>query len=630
MKIPALDSFVSAVNRHPLNQYLIFSALVAPVLYLGTAHALRYDFLCDDAYISFRYARNFMEGNGLVFNVGERVEGYTNFLWVLEIASLWKLFGLTPEIGSRLLSYGATVGTYVLVLLWAMDSPFRRERLIVAWWAMVCLALNRSFAVWGSSGLETRQFTFFIVLAFYLFQFREQKPKIVLGSAMAFAAAAMTRPEGVQVWAVFCFCHVLEALARQRLRVDFVLYLASFLVPVLLHFCFRYFYYGDWLPNTYYAKFVRPWPEAGFNYFTLATLENGLYLWVPLAVVGCFARLRLSGDSCHAIYLLVIAAYCAAMGRVGGDHFEFRLLDFFWPFLALSAVEGAYYLVFRLRKSPKNFGLGSRFLAGAVLIVPLTYMGSTQWARYCASYGLETRDETFHLAPKLTVESFPTAFLLPGMDKIATTYNASLAYCVEHDIALSQTEHKVFWQLGVDRWFPYHDALAVAPLPDDLVAAYPSIGVYSYSLRGLEIVDTLGLTDAYVARLPCEIPNKDRNMAHDRLTPADYLKSRNVNIQIFPATETVEEALGTCMGSRFFPTVEFALALPDGVWMPFEVFFAEQTRVDIAQLFSGREVWTRLDPTDANSPPVLLSEAMSSSVEPTRALMPRIGLCQKP
>ena len=43
-------------------------------------------FLTDDAFISFRYVRNLLEGHGLVFNPGERVEGYSNFLWTLELA----------------------------------------------------------------------------------------------------------------------------------------------------------------------------------------------------------------------------------------------------------------------------------------------------------------------------------------------------------------------------------------------------------------------------------------------------------------------------------------------------------------------------------------------------------------
>ena len=54
-------------------------------------------FLCDDAFISFRYVRNLLAGHGLVFNPGEYVEGYTNFLWILELAAIWGIFGIRPE-----------------------------------------------------------------------------------------------------------------------------------------------------------------------------------------------------------------------------------------------------------------------------------------------------------------------------------------------------------------------------------------------------------------------------------------------------------------------------------------------------------------------------------------------------
>jgi hypothetical protein len=62
-------------------------------------HIVNTLFLCDDAFISFRYARNLLAGHGLVFNRGEFVEGYTNFLWTLEVAGLWRL-GLRPELST--------------------------------------------------------------------------------------------------------------------------------------------------------------------------------------------------------------------------------------------------------------------------------------------------------------------------------------------------------------------------------------------------------------------------------------------------------------------------------------------------------------------------------------------------
>ena len=45
-----------------------------------------------------------------------------------------------------------------------------------------------------------------------------------------------------------------------------ILLVAPFAVLVAAHYLFRYAYYGEWLPNTYYAKHVRPWYESGFRY----------------------------------------------------------------------------------------------------------------------------------------------------------------------------------------------------------------------------------------------------------------------------------------------------------------------------------------------------------------------------
>jgi hypothetical protein len=60
---------------------LVWLALGLFVLHAGYLAYLRGPFCVDDAYISFRYAASLLDGQGLVFNAGERVEGYTNFGW---------------------------------------------------------------------------------------------------------------------------------------------------------------------------------------------------------------------------------------------------------------------------------------------------------------------------------------------------------------------------------------------------------------------------------------------------------------------------------------------------------------------------------------------------------------------
>ncbi len=104
-------------------------------------------FLCDDAFISFRYTRNLLEGHGLVFNPGERVEGYTNFLWILELAALWAIFGIRPELAAPWLSVAYTAATIAATLWWVTRLPSLQHRSLVAWMALGLLCSSATFAV---------------------------------------------------------------------------------------------------------------------------------------------------------------------------------------------------------------------------------------------------------------------------------------------------------------------------------------------------------------------------------------------------------------------------------------------------------------------------------------------------
>ncbi len=70
--------------------------------------------LTDDAFISFRYLANLFAGHGLVYNPGERVWGYTNFLWMAALAPLIAGGG-GPVAGARGLGLAASLALVVLV-----------------------------------------------------------------------------------------------------------------------------------------------------------------------------------------------------------------------------------------------------------------------------------------------------------------------------------------------------------------------------------------------------------------------------------------------------------------------------------------------------------------------------------
>ena len=300
-------------------------------------------FLYDDAFISFRYARNLLEGHGLVFNPGEYVEGYSNFLWTLELALLWALFDLRPEQVAPWLSVACTVATIATMLWWVVHTPRLQERGLVAWMALGLVCSSATFAVWTSGGgLETRQFTFFILLGVVSLALYRHTRWGLLTTALSLTAAAYTRPEGPLVAACcFAWFAIQHFLTNRRLPWrELGILVGPFVLLVAAHYLFRYSYYGEWLPNTYYAKYVRPWHDAGFRYLIAAALETGLYLFLPLACLALWTRWWSYRDGTYGLVILCVTVHMAYVMRIGGDSFEYRPLDFYWPLLAVPAAEG--------------------------------------------------------------------------------------------------------------------------------------------------------------------------------------------------------------------------------------------------------------------------------------------------
>jgi len=156
----------------------------------------------DDAYISYRYARNLAEGLGLVYNEGQRIEGYTNFLWTVVLA-LVDAVGLDQNTLAKLLGGAATLGTLWLVFRWSETlAPFRRIPCVAPW----LLASTGVFNGYGVFGLETLPFTFLVVAGSLQLWREERDDRPFPYSGLLFAAAGLTRPEAplyLGIWMLF-------------------------------------------------------------------------------------------------------------------------------------------------------------------------------------------------------------------------------------------------------------------------------------------------------------------------------------------------------------------------------------------------------------------------------------------
>src|SRR5262249_21657932 len=160
------------------------------------ADALRYrGYLIDDTFISLRYARNWLAGNGLVFNAGERVEGYTNFLFVVLAAAALRL-GLDPIRATKAVSLAAAALTIACTAPIERRGPalWTRPRFLTA--AVLLLLPLQAVAYWAIASFETMLFTALVTAAVACLM-REAAARHGHWSAVLFALAALTRPEGL-------------------------------------------------------------------------------------------------------------------------------------------------------------------------------------------------------------------------------------------------------------------------------------------------------------------------------------------------------------------------------------------------------------------------------------------------
>ena len=560
---------VELVTRLPRKGHFVTALLLLPWLaLLGWLASVSW-FLTDDAFISFRYVRNLLDGHGLVFNPGEYVEGYTNFLWVLELAAIWRLFGIRPEHVAQWLSVGYTVGTLAVLLWWVARMPFLRHRGLIAWLALGLICGSATFAVWTSGGgLETRQFTFFTLVAVALLSVCGANRWGLLAASLSLAAAALTRPEGLLVAAccVGWFVGHRWFTARQWDWRGTLALAGPFVVLIGGHFLARYRYYGEWLPNTYYAKHVGPWYESGFRYLSAAAIETGLYLLIPLAVVALRGRWREHREGIYALVLLLVGTHLAYLLEIGGDHFEYRPMDHYWPLLAVPAAEGLVRVGGGLSRTLKRWShhlrwLGPRTVAVGLFAPVFFYANALQAVVLFEGMGGLEPDR---LVPRsLVVDELDTAWLLaaPGMAVlVAISYDLRLQ-SGRHLVGMRTHAHHEGTTRRINGWKPY-EYTASRFLPDDVVMATDAVGVGPYFLPDVVFVDVFGLVDATVARNPVSRTNRQRVIAHDRIPPPGYMQRRGVNVHLNPAVATEVEALARA---------NYALEVGPEIWMPFDV-----------------------------------------------------------
>jgi arabinofuranosyltransferase len=458
-------------------------------------HARAWQFLCDDAFISFRYARNLAELGTLEFNPGERVEGYTNFLWVVVLAAA-DAMGVTPPRAAPVLTgLGALAGLVAAVLVAralrrrfegaadAAEPPGLHALDLVP--AVLLVSLPEHM-VWAHGGLETSW-----AAALVLASIAAWSTDRLRLSAFLAAAAALLRLDGLLPLAVFglawlavvgmpvLFRERRAALARVPLR-RLLQAALVFTAPLVLHLAWRRSYYGEWLPNTWAIKAHGALLRDTYGHdYVLAWLDAmPLVYTAPLAVL---LRPR------HLLLVLPIAATLAYGWSVGGDfmaygRFYVVATGLFAALVGWLLAEASRLLARFVRP---RLAATLPVLLGLLLAVPCALHAHARWQADMAK---------------------PTGWLdgkwegVAAMDRFARV------------------------GLAVGEWM--HDNL-----PPDTLVSVGAAGAVPYG-SNLPIVDAYGLVDPDLSRLPGLRPHTGPGArpGHQLLAPPSYIAARDPDL----------------------------------------------------------------------------------------------------
>lgn len=244
MPVPSLDNGVAVTRKRRL------LLVLACVVFLMHA-ALHAAWIVDDAYVSFRYARNLVNGHGLVFNHGDRVEGYTNFSWTI-LSAVAIALGLEPELVMPAIGLASAIGLLFLVAhegkrLAEADGRPHPLAGVPAAFAMAC---STGLAIYAMCGLETAFFALLLTAAV---------TSLVSGRLRRFALltalAILTRPEAGLVGMLGLTLIALQASRGEKsARRGFVEAVGILVLLVGPYLAFKLQYFGSLAPNTLAAK----------------------------------------------------------------------------------------------------------------------------------------------------------------------------------------------------------------------------------------------------------------------------------------------------------------------------------------------------------------------------------------
>ncbi|MCC6160579.1 MAG: DUF2029 domain-containing protein [Deltaproteobacteria bacterium] len=419
----------------------------------------------DDAYITYRYARNWADGLGPVFNAGDRVEGCTTFLQMAVLVP-FEWLNVDPRFASLVISIAALALVSTWSAVWiARRTPEADAAGVWPRFAFWLTLTNPALMYWTISGMETMWFVAAIFAATMTAAWEMEGDRVPWRSGLLAAIAALIRPDGAVV--VVALAVAWSWLVPNRRPRAFVI-AALGVAAIGALTAWRLSYYGDPVPNTFYAKVgasnFHHWLR-GLWYVVRAVFSAV----IPVPLIWLAWRRSKVGarwSRFEKLLLVVIVGQVAQTIWTGGDYMGFyRFLAPVWPL--------ALMLLWSLATTPHAQGVRT----------PSSY-----W--------------------RLQVPARKWVVLVAGLQIL--------------NIFIDMNGLKVMIGQGLTRQWEAQARVMRRIIPTGTLVADTAIGASGY-LTNLPMIDMMGLTDRTIART--KMPMGRRYPGHEKFN-STYVLSR--------------------------------------------------------------------------------------------------------
>ena len=338
---------------------MLAAVLILIIILLGLAF---YPQTLEDAFITFRYSEHLAKGYGIgAWNItGDKVEGYTSFLWMVVLAAGQEI-GFSIETLSKILGILAQIGlvSFFLLISILTTRKAKREEIgitrlhpDVLLMSAIILALYLPLAWYATTGMETLLFDLLVALVLFLPQFTKNTALISFITVLV----VLMRPEGIFfAIAINSYYLLINWHDKELFRVSVVVLLTASAAFIGLTL-YRYIHFGDWLPNTYYAKVAGGGSlhiSLGYNYLKDWVNDHPLFVLLFALAIIAVIKSSLSNGIKTQSFLLFLLSLCGVyflyIIRSGGDNYYpfpyWRHVLHLMPVLAVILSIGLFFIL---------------------------------------------------------------------------------------------------------------------------------------------------------------------------------------------------------------------------------------------------------------------------------------------